>query len=180
MESSCSLTWCRGWGKRATTRCSSEAAALSLQGLSNHSILRLGKWCQWYFPEYAVCFPWSVSVEICLNGKSLCKSGILCTLLAIQPNSGVLVWVFFFLFISSMLLIPVTIENMQFAVWTQLPCCIFQSESVLNGVVSLWVKKCQFQIWVLDFFFPLACIFPNTCCKRSTILANLFDWEYLT
>lgn len=60
----------------------------------------------------------------------------------------------FFLFISSMLLIPVTIENMQFAVWTQLPCCIFQSESVLNGVVSLWVKKCQFQIWVLDFFFP--------------------------
>lgn len=59
--------------------------------------------------------PWSVSVEVCLNGKSLCKSGILCTLLAIQPNSSVMVW-FFSLFISSMLLIPVTIENMQFSV----------------------------------------------------------------
>lgn len=74
-------------------------------------------------------------------------------------------------FFSSMLLIPVTIENMQFAVLTQLPCCIFQSESVLNGVISPWVKKCQFQILV---FFPLACIFPNTCCNRSAILANLF------
>lgn len=69
----------------------------------------------------------------------------MCTLLAIQRNSSI----FFF---SSMLLIPVTIENMQFAVLTQLPCCIFQSESVLNGVVSLWVKKCQFQL--LGFFSP--------------------------
>lgn len=51
-----------------------------------------------------------------------------------------------FFFFSSMLLIPVTIENMRFAVLTQLSCCIFQSESVLNGVISLWVKKCQFQI----------------------------------
>lgn len=67
----------------------------------------------------------------------------MCTLLAIQQNSSI----FFF---SSMLLIPVTIENMRFAVLTQLPCCIVQSESVLNGVISLWVKKCQFQI----MFFP--------------------------
>jgi len=57
-----------------------------------------------------------------------------------------------------MLLIPVTIETLQFAVLTQLPCCIFQSESVLNGVISLWVKKCQFQI----FFFFLWPLFSQT------------------
>lgn len=43
--------------------------------------------------------PWSLSVEVCLNGKSLCKSGILCTLLAIQPNRSVLVFFFFYFLI---------------------------------------------------------------------------------
>lgn len=42
--------------------------------------------------------PWSVSVEVCLNGKSLCKSGILCTLLVIQPNSSVTVWFFLIIY----------------------------------------------------------------------------------
>lgn len=104
---------------------------------------------------------------VCFGGKSLCKAGICARCLQFCQTAASP-----FSFFSSMLLIPVTIENMQFAVLTQLPWCIFQSESVLNGVISLWVKKCQFQIsgW---FFCCCFFLFPWPVLSQTQAVTEI-------
>lgn len=142
----CLLIWCPAYGKRATMKCLSEDHTPLLCKDSKTSAV-------WASGANGILF----NMPFVSRGPFLLKfvlMGNLSVKLAYVHTACNSVKQQHFSF--NMLLIPVTIENMQFAVLAQLPHCIFWSESVLNDVINLWVKKCQFQILFIcpGLYFP--------------------------